>query len=239
MPMLDINRPDGFSLLMGRMCYPDTGSADTARAAECARQITAAAMSAYSSQAREISQERLSGSHGSGIVRIDDMPTRQKRGAAAGATLWMLFVLHCSDPKKASWNAAADLVEEQARDPDFPSDKTTLLKCVKQFGPVLHFWGVLWMREGGIRYHFDDRDVCIDDFRRFLTEAETLRQWGQTTRSLRKPNKPFLPAKMWTVPEQLLLLGPPHGPEDVKLHALALDEAFLKFRRTPGRPRVV
>ena len=132
---------------------------------------------------------------------------------------------------------AADLVEEHAKDPDFPKDKTTLLNCVKQFRPVLHFWGALWMREGGFRVDFENQGPAVDDFRRFLTTAEILRQWGQATQSGRKPNKPFLPANMWTVPQELLLLEPPKGP--VKLHALTLDEAIFNGRKKPGRPRVV
>ncbi|WP_109796102.1 hypothetical protein [Minwuia thermotolerans] len=237
MPLLNINCQDGFNVLLGRMLYPAKQPDETRRAADCASQITAAAISAYPEWAGEISYEGLSGNQSAINAGLDDLPTRWRRGTAAGATLWMLFALHGSEPQRASWNAAADLVEDFAQDPYFPSDKTTLIRCVRQFGPVLHFWGALWMREGGFRADFEDRGLAVDDFRRFLTTAEILRQWGQATQSRRKPNKTFLPAKMWTVPQELLLLEPPEGP--VKLHALTLDEAILEGRKKPGRPRVV
>ncbi|WP_109795838.1 hypothetical protein [Minwuia thermotolerans] len=239
MPLLNINRPDGFNVLLGRMLYPDEQPDETRRAADCASFYTSAAISAYPGRVEEIWYEGLSGKHSAINAGLDDLPTRLRRGTGAGATLRMLFALHCSEPQKASWNAAADLVEEYATDPDFPRDKTTLRKCVKQFEPVLHFWGALWIREGGIRADFENQGLAVDDFRRFLTTAEILRQWGQANQSRREPDKPFLPADMWTVPQELLMLGSPEGPEEVKLHALTLDEAFLKPRKKPGRPRVV
>jgi hypothetical protein len=151
----------------------------------------------------------------------------------------LLFALHGSDPERASWNAAAVLVEEHARDADFPTDKTTLLKCVKQFTSVLHFWGAFWVRGHGVVVDKDDPGASLNDWRRFLTEAEILRQWGQGTYAPRKPKKPFLPEKMWALPPELLLLGSGDWAEEVRLHALSLDDAFLATRKMPGRPRVV
>ncbi|ANK82630.1 MAG: hypothetical protein TEF_18880 [Rhizobiales bacterium NRL2] len=144
------------------MLYPGTRPPETSIAVACASQITAAALSAYPGRVGEIWYEGLSGNHSAINVGLDDLPTRWRRGTAAGATLWMLFALRCSDSRKASWNAAADLVEEYAEDPNFPSDKTMLVKCVKQFGPVLHFWGALWMRERGIRVDFENQGLAVD-----------------------------------------------------------------------------
>ena len=103
---------------------------------------------------------------------------------------------------------------------------------------MAHLWGAWCIREG----RFSPRpDIGYDgyaDFQSFLTEAEILRQWGQSWRHPRDKAEPPLPAEVWRVPEDWRPpIRQPGWPATGMIPYLTLPEELLATLKPAGRPR--
>jgi len=166
-------------------------------------------------------------------VERDEIVDRHFKGLAAGEQLRVLFAIAQTEPKSASWNAAARLVEWQTK-----KSRAYLYDARRLFLPVIHLWGAFILRDQ--RFYADE--LCgydaLDDLYIFITEAMALLQWSMNFRLPRKKAKPTLnrqtgdfwtPPPVWSPP-----IPRPEWPRDGRLPAVSLEENWM--RRTRSKP---
>jgi hypothetical protein len=158
---------------------------------------------------------------------------RRYKGLAAGEQLRLLFAIAQTEPKRASWNAAAQLVERQTG-----KSRAYLYEARHAFLPVIHLWAAYILRDR--RFLADEsRDYkAIDDLQMFIAEAMALLQWGTHFRLGRKKAEPPLNRQkvdFWTPPPDWSPpIARPEWPRDGRLQAVSIGQDWI--RRIRARP---
>jgi hypothetical protein len=124
---------------------------------------------------------------------LTDLEERWWGGRATGETFKTFFALANADPALAFWEHAVTIVKLTAKSFNVKGARTKLLQARDRFLPVAHLWAARSIREGQFVQHPEVGYDATADFQSFLTEAEILRQWGQTWRPPRKTSEPPLP----------------------------------------------
>ena len=131
-------------------------------------------------------------------VEREEISDRRYKGLAAGDLLKVLLAIAQTEPKLASWNAAARLLQWQTR-----KSRAYLYETRRVFLPVIHLWAAYILRDQ--RLHADEsREYrAIDDVQIFIAEAMALLQWGTRFKLGRKKAEPTLNRQkvdFWTPP---------------------------------------
>jgi hypothetical protein len=167
------------------------------------------------------------------IVR-NEIADRRRKGLAAGDQLRVLFAVAQTEPKLASWNAAARLVERQTG-----KSRAYLYAARRTFLPVIHLWAAYILRDQ--RFHVDQSRhySAIDDLQMFIAEAMALLQWGTRFRLGREKAEPMLNRQevdFWTpLPDWSPPIARPEWPRDGQLRGVSIEPAWM--RRIGVRPR--
>jgi hypothetical protein len=166
-------------------------------------------------------------------VERDEIADRRYRGLAAGDQLKVLFALAQTQSERASWNAAARLVEWQSG-----KSRAYLYEARSAFLPVIHLWAAFILRDH--RCHADEARgyTAIDDLQMFIVEAMALLQWAAEFKLDREKAEPALnhqTVDFWVPPSDWSPSGARLGwPRDGRLQAVSLEEKWV--RRTLSRP---
>ena len=236
MPLLPLNRPEPFSATLGVMLYPD----DPAKARAFAAQFLAKPYREFRAAGHRLSHEAVEQLLIDSGERLRDLDARWWQGTAAGELLKTLFALYNTRPALASWNNALRIARATAINSSAKGARTELRAALQTFLPVAHLWGAWRIRNG--QFHSMHLEIGNDgyaDFLSFLSEAEQLREWGQSWQQPRAKSKPPLPAEVWRVPEGW---QPPVPDYDWPLRAaqlpiLTIPEDLLRGLKPAGRPR--
>jgi hypothetical protein len=163
----------------------------------------------------------------------DEIADRRYKGLAAGEQLKVLFALAQTEPKRASWNAAARLAEWNIR-----KSRAYLYEARSVLLPVIHLWAAFILRDQ--RFYKDESCGyrAIDDLHTFIAEAMALLQWGMHFKLSRKKAEPTLALQTvdyWTPPRDWSPPIPrPKWPRDGWLRSVTLEEKWV--RRTRSKP---
>ena len=166
-------------------------------------------------------------------VDRDEIADRRYKGLAAGEQLKVLFALAQTEPKRASWNAAARLAEWNSG-----KSRAYLYDARREFLPVIHLWAAFILRDQ--RFYGDESRgyTAIDDLHTFIAEAMALLQWGMHFKLPRKKAEPTLalqtvdywtPPRDWSPP-----ISRPEWPRDGRVRSVSLGEDWV--RRIRSRP---
>jgi hypothetical protein len=165
------------------------------------------------------------------VIAPDEIAKRRCKGLAAGEQLKVVFALAQTEPKRASWNAAARLVERQTT-----IGRSYLYDARSAFSPVIHLWAAFILRDQ--RCHADQ--ACgyraIDDLHMFISEAMALLQWSTNFRLPRKKAEPTLNRQtvdFWTPPPGWSMPTPrPEWPRDGRLRGIYLEKHWVRRTRS-------
>jgi hypothetical protein len=166
-------------------------------------------------------------------LQRDELADRHYKGLAAGEQLRLLFALAQTEPKRASWNAAARLVEWQTQ-----KSRAYLYEARGLFLPVIHLWAAFILRDQ--RFYGDESRgyTAIDDLHTFIAEAMALLQWGTRFKLAREKAEPPLnhqTVDFWTPPSDWSPPTPRSGwPRDGRLRPVTLEEKWVQ--RTRSKP---
>jgi hypothetical protein len=238
MPILPLDHPEPFAATLGVMLYPGTEASDAANARAFAAQWLGEPLRRFHEAGHRLSYEVLMGIVVDAGRPLSDLDERSWGGTATGELVKVYFALACRKPELASWSNAVRIAELTARRCGKRGARTEQWAARRRFLLVAHLWGAWSIREG----KFEPRpEVGYDgfaDFQSFLTEAEILRDWGQTRRPRRARSKPPLPAEVWRVPDSW---RPPERlagwPETGRIPlGLTLPDELLAGLRPAGRP---
>jgi hypothetical protein len=170
-------------------------------------------------------------------VEPDEIANRRDKGLAAGEQLKVLFAIAQTEPKRASWNAAARLVEWQTK-----KSRAYLYDARSVFLPVIHLWAAFILRDQ--RFYADESCgySAVDDLHVFIAEAMALLEWGTRFKLAREKAEPTLKRQtvdFWTSPPDWSPPIPrPEWPRDGRLQAAILGEDWIRrIRSRPVRTR--
>jgi hypothetical protein len=238
MPILPLDHPEPFTATLGVMLYPATDGKDPAKARAFAAQYLASAFTHFREAGGIPPYEVLAPILMGAGQPLGDLKERWWRGRATGETFKTLFALANTDPALASWTHAIKIVELTAKSFKAKGARTDLWDAKRRFLSVAHLWAARSIREGQSLLHPEVGYDASVDFQSFLTEAEILRQWGQTWRPPRAKSAPPLPPDVWRVPDKWE--PPTRGPEWPKtgvIPSITLPEELLVKLKPSGRPR--
>ena len=166
-------------------------------------------------------------------VERDEIVDRHVKGLAAGHQLRVLFAIAQTEPKRASWNAAARLVEWQTE-----KSRAYLYSARSVFMPVIHLWGAFILRDQRFYTNASCQYSAIDDLGIFISEAMALLQWGTLFKLGRQKAEPTLQRQtvdFWTPPPHWSPPIPrPEWPRDGRLPGVSLEQGWI--RRTRSMP---
>jgi len=166
----------------------------------------------------------------------DDINRRLLGGLAAGELLKAVYALAGTAPALASLENAIRLYEISAG--RSPGCRTTLLAAKRQFESVAHLWCAWVIRDGNFGSSPKAQYDGWDDFQCLITESEILRDFGQFFRRPVANSKPFLPAELWSVPQEWLPpIRRPDWPNTGMVPRLSIPDKLLRQLKLPGRPR--
>jgi hypothetical protein len=74
-------------------------------------------------------------------IAPDEITSRRYKGLAAGEQLKVVIALAKTDPKRASWKTATQLVEQQTN-----KSRAYLYDARRAFLPVIHLWAAFILR---------------------------------------------------------------------------------------------
>ena len=166
-------------------------------------------------------------------VDRDEIADRRCKGLAAGEQLKVLFALAQTEPKQASWNAAARLVEWNSR-----KSRSYLYDARSVFLPVIHLWAAFVLRDQ--RFCGDESRgyTAVHDLHTFIAEAMALLQWGMQFKLPRKKATPTVTRQtvdFWTPPPEWSPPIPrPEWPRDGWLRGTSLGQDWAQ--RTRSKP---
>jgi hypothetical protein len=240
-PILPLDHPEPFAATLGVMLYPGTDDRDCLKARAFVARWLATPLSRYHAAGHGLPYGSLARIAESPVDTLDDLQERYWGGTATGELVKTLFALANSNPRLASWNNAVKMFcivanRESAR----KGSRTDVFEAKRRFFSVAHLWGAWSIREGRFEPQPDIGYDGYEDFQSFLTEAEIIRQWAHTWRSMRARSSPLFPADMWIPPESW---KPPvrngNWPNTGRIPALALPDDLLRQLRPAGRPRQI
>jgi hypothetical protein len=238
MPFLPLDHPEPFAATLGVMLYPGTNEDERRRASAFAAQWISASLREPLEAGVEIPQTLLMRIAADAGAPLTDIQERWWRGTMTGQIFKALYALYCTGEALASWSNAIRLAEHAAQEEGAKAGRSTLWDARSKFLNVAHLWAAWVIREG----RFEPRlEVGYDgraDTQSFLTEAEILRQWGQSWIPSRDMAEPPLPVDVWRPPDGW---RPPERqpgwPETGGVHALIVPDELLGLLRPAGRPR--
>ncbi|MBN4046533.1 hypothetical protein JYU02_00885 [bacterium AH-315-P15] len=238
MPILPLDHPEPFAATLGVMLYPGPDESEQRKARAFAAQYLAKPIQQLYETGGTLSQDDLLLLATDAGERLDNLEERWWRATATGELFKILFTLANTDLKLASWSNAIKLTELVATRSKVSGSRTALWGAKSEFHSVAHLWGAWSIREG----KFDPLpEVGYDgyaDFQSFLTEAEILRQWGQSWSPPRDKGKPPLPADAWIVPDDW---QPPERfpgwPPTGRIPHMTLSDELLENLKPAGRPK--
>ena len=237
MPVLPLDHPEPFAATLGVMLYPGDGR-DRRKARAFAAQYLAEPLRQFHEAGGRLDYEALLQITTDTGERLDDLDKRWWGGSATGELFKALFILAKTEPSLASWSNAIKIVEIVANREKVSGTRSSLWKVRSQFITVAHLWGAWSIRE---REFTSKPEIGYDgyaDFQSFLTEAEILRQWGQSWRATRDKADPPLPEDVWRVPDGWQPLErQPGWPDTGKIPHLTLPEDLLQSLKPAGRPK--
>jgi len=168
-----------------------------------------------------------------GAVEHDEIADRRYSGLAAGDQLKVLFALAQAQSKRASWNAAARLVEWRSK-----KSRAYLYRARSTFLPVIQLWAASILRNQRCQADEARGYTAIDDLQMFIVEAMALLQWATGFKLDRENAEPTLnhqAVDFWVPPSDWSPSVPrPGWPRDGRLQAVTLEERWI--RRTRSRP---
>ena len=238
MPILLLDHPEPYSATLGVMLYPE--EADTPKARAYAAQYLASAFARFREAGGIPPYEVLAPILMDAGQPLADLEDRWRGGRATGEAFKIFFALFNTDPILASWNNAIKVAELIAKSSKTKGTRTNLWDAKRRFLSVAHLWAARSIREGRSLLRPEVGYDASADFQSFLTEAEILRQWGQTWRPPRAKSTPPLPPDVWRVPDKWE--PPTRGPEWPKtgmIPSITLPQELLAKLRPAGRPRKV
>ena len=238
MPILPLDHPETFSATLGVMLYPATNAPETRKASAFAAQYLAKPVRSLHEAGGTLSYDVLAQIAMDAGPPLTDLKERWWGGRATGEALKTFFVLANTNPALASWNNAIKITQSIAKSFKVKGARTDLWKAKHRFLSVAHLWGAWSIREG----RFERRpEVGYDwyaDFQSFLTEAEILREWGQTWQPSRAKSEPPLPPDLWRVPDNWEPPArQPGWPKTGMIPYITLPQECLSKLRSTGRPR--
>ncbi len=237
MPILPLDYPEPFSATLGVMLYPAMDEADPPKARAYAAQRLAGAFLRFQDSGGTLSNDVVAPILMHAGQPLTDLEERWWGGRATGETFKTFFALANADPALAFWEHAVTIVKLTAKSFNVKGARTKLLQARDRFLPVAH-WAARSIREGQFVQHPEVGYDATADFQSFLTEAEILRQWGQTWRPPRKTSEPPLPSTVWQVPEDWEPpTRQPGWPKTGMIPHLTLSEELLAELKPAGRPR--
>lgn len=234
---LPLDFPEPILATYGVMLFPEDQQAALARAAQGLMKPLGAYLAAGFDLPREMLATIVSAAASS--PKISDLDNRCWGGSATGELVRVLWCLHNEETHRplVSWNNAIQVAASHAKAIRAKGSRALFAKAKKQFLPVAHLWGAWEMR--GRQIGSADRGASIfDDFLCFLSEAETLRQWGQNWRPPRAKSAPLFPDEMWSVPTSWS--APERAPgwlPSASLPGSTFSPEQIASLRTAGRPK--
>jgi hypothetical protein len=238
MPILPLDHPETFSATLGVMLYPATDPAETRKARAFAARYLAKPIRSLHEAGGTLSYDVLAQIALDAGQPLTDLKERWWGGRATGEALKTFFALANTNPALASWNNAIKITQSIAKSFKAKGARTDLWKAKHRFLSAAHLWGAWSIREG----RFERRpEVGYDwyaDFQAFLTEAEILREWGQTWQPSRAKSEPPLPPDLWRVPYNWVPPArQPGWPKTGMIPCITLPQECLAKLRPTGRPR--
>jgi len=156
-----------------------------------------------------------------------EIKARYHDGMVAGEQLKVLAAIAQSQPKRASWNTASELVEQQTG-----RSRAFLYRARSRYLPVIHLWAAYILR--GQRFQADDASgyTALDDVQVFVTEAMALLQWGTSFKLDRKKAERTLDrtkVDFWVPPPDWLPSTPnAQWPRDGRVRVPTLPEEWVR-----------
>jgi hypothetical protein len=237
MPVLPLDHPEPFAATLGVMLYPGDGL-DRRKARAFAAQYLAEPLRHFHEAGGRLDYETLLQITTDAGERLADLDKRWWGGTATGEIFKAFFILAHTKPALASWNNAIVITETVAGSEKVSGSRSSLWKVRSKFMSVAHLWGAWSFRE---REFTSKPEIGYDgyaDFQSFLTEAEILRQWGQSWHPARDKAEPPLPEDVWRVPDDWQPLDrQPGWPKTGMIPDLALPETLLANLKPAGRPK--
>ena len=221
MPILNLAAVEPFSETWSAMIFPrDSGK----RRAYVARVRRGFYPRAYDGGLRPLSEEELVGwmkDENATPVDCGEIDDRRKKGLLAGDLLKVLFAIAADDPKRATWNTAARLLEHVTG-----ASRALIYQARRDFLPAIHLWAAWQLRDRQIHSDASAAYSAADDVEVFLAEAMAMLQWATTFSPERAKARTVLrrdECDFWTPPPQW---NPPiaaaNWPRDGRLGAVGL-----------------
>ena len=233
MPILPLDHPEPFSATLGVMLYPAMDEADARKARAYAAQYLASAFTRFREAGGIPPYEVLAFILMDAGQPLADLEERWRGGRATGEVFKAFFALANTDPALASWNNAIKVAELIAKSFKAKGARTDLWDAKRRFLSAAHLWAARSIREGQSLLRPEVGYDASADFQSFLTEAEILRQWGQSWRQPRAKSEPPLPPDVWRVPDKWE--PPTRGPDWPKTGMIPLLRSPRNSWRSSGR----
>src|SRR6266699_3215662 len=112
MPVLPLDYPEPFAAVLGTMLYPNEDEAAQRRA--FAAHYLAKPIRQFEAAGGALTYNDLSRIVKDGGARLDELDQRWWAGTVMGELFKILFALANDNPKRASWECAARIVEKHA-----------------------------------------------------------------------------------------------------------------------------
>ena len=238
MLVLPLDHPEPFAAALGTMLYPGEDESDRRRAKAFAAHYLAEPIRRFHDSGHTLSYESLARIAMDGGERLDDLGDRWRGGAVTGELFKTFFALWNTNASLASWNNAIKIATHVAARNRVRSARSVQWRERSRFLSVAHLWGAWSIRERQFLPRPETGYSRCADFQCFLTEAEILRDWGQTWRPPRNKGEPPLPAEVWRVPEDWRPPARQLGwPMTGMIPDLILPDELLAMVRPAGRPR--
>lgn len=239
MPILPLDHPDPLAATLGIMHYPGVDESERRVAATWTLNFLARPIADHRRGGGSVDHGNLLDLVTAAGADLSDLDGRRLSGRIAGEVFKTYFFLAHSHPDRASWSNARRIVTHVAAKDGKRAGRTHLKTVPAGHLPVAHLWAAASIRE----FRFgDDAAVGYDgvaDFQSFLTEAEILRQWGETWKQpIAKAEPPLAGIDMWRPPTDW---RPPirrdGWPATGKIPHLGLDQELIDLVRPAGRPK--
>lgn len=238
MPVLPLDQPEPFAATLGVMLYPGEGDPDVRKAKAFTAHYLAEPIRQLWEAGQMLSPETLTRIVLDGGERLDDLDKRWWNGTMTGELFKTFFALWNTDPNLASWNNSIKIAEKTARQSKIRAGRSKLWDGRSYFLSVAHLWAAWCIREGLFQAQPEIGYDLYDDFQSFLTEAEILRQWGQSWLPQRDKAEHPLPVKVWHVPDDWNPpVHKPGWPATGKIPKLTLRDELLVGLKPAGRPK--
>jgi|JI10StandDraft_1071094.scaffolds.fasta_scaffold43957_3 hypothetical protein len=219
------------------MLYPGPGRQERGKAAAFAAHWLARPIRKALRSGVEVTRETLLTVAMAGGTELTDLEERWWRGTATGEVFKTLFALANTNYSVASWSNAIKICEHVAVAARERAGHAFLWDAKRSFVTVAHLWTAWNLRQGKFKARPSAGYDLADDFQSFLTEAEILRQWGQSWLPARSKGEHPLPRDVWHPHSSW---HPPQRqagwPNTGRIPALTLPDDLIGGLRPAGRP---